>query len=69
VLFTQIENEVQMRQQTTLSFFKVRQLANQRPSSSWGLFDKTTLQIVPKNGLLLCTSSLQVLCQFYKSSL
>ena len=28
----------------------------------WGLFDKTTLQIVPKNGLLICASKLQVLC-------
>jgi hypothetical protein len=34
------------------SFFKVRQPANQRPSSSLGLFDKTILQIVPKSGLL-----------------
>jgi hypothetical protein len=25
-----------------------------------GWFDKTILQIVPKNGLLICTSSLQV---------
>ena len=29
-----------------------------------GLFDKTILQIVPKNGLLICTSSLQVHCHF-----
>ena len=48
------------------SFFKVRQPANQRPSSSWGLFDKTILQIVPENGLLICASSLQVFLVIYK---
>ncbi len=37
-----------------------RNSANQRPSSSWGLIDKTNLQIVPENGLLICTSKLQV---------
>ena len=30
----------------------------------WGLFDKTTLRIVPKNGLLICTSRLQVSCHY-----
>jgi hypothetical protein len=44
----------------TFSFFKVRQPANQRPSSSWGLFDKTNLQVVPKNGPIICASKLQV---------
>jgi hypothetical protein len=39
-----------MRQQTRHQLFK-------------GWFDKTILQIVPKNGLLICASSLQVTLQ------
>jgi hypothetical protein len=44
-----------------------QQLAKNSQSEAFlllGLFDKTTLQIVPKNGLLVCTSSLQVLCHY-----
>jgi len=44
-----------------------QQLAKSSQSEAFlllGLFDKTTLQIVPKNGLLVCTSSLQVLCHY-----
>jgi hypothetical protein len=35
--------------------------ANESPSSLWSRFDKTNLQVVPKNGLLICASSLQVI--------
>jgi hypothetical protein len=34
-----------------------------------GLFDKTNSQIVPKNGLLICASSLQVIIIVYKLNL
>ncbi len=34
-----------------------------------GLFDKTNLQIVPKKGLLICTSNLQLLFVRYKLKL
>ena len=37
------------------------QISQSEAFLSLGLFDKTILQIVPKNGLLICTSSLQVL--------
>ena len=51
-----------LRQQRTNLFS-----ANQWESFlSWGLFVKTILQVVPENGLLICTSNLQVHCQFYK---
>jgi hypothetical protein len=35
----------------------------------WGLFDKTTLQIVPKKDYYMCASKLQVIVVIYKSSL
>ena len=40
------------------------QISQSEAFLSLGLFDKTILQIVPKNGLLICTSSLQVHCHF-----
>ncbi len=45
-----------LRQQTRLQLIK-------------GWFDKTILQIVPKKDYYMCTSKLQVHCQFYKLNL
>ena len=36
------------------------QISQSEAFLSLGLFDKTNLQIVPKNGLLICASNLQV---------
>jgi hypothetical protein len=40
------------------------QISQSEAFLSLGLFGKTTLQIVPKNELFICTSSLQVLCHY-----
>jgi hypothetical protein len=52
-----------LRQQTFL------QISQSEVFLSLGLFDKTNLQIVPKNGLLKCTSKLQVFFVLYKLKL
>jgi hypothetical protein len=51
------KNGENLRQQTFLSISCLRQ-----QNSPLGLFDKTNLLIVPKNGPLICASKLQVHC-------
>jgi len=43
----------------SFSFFKVRQAANQRPSSSWAYLTKHFTNS-SQNGLLICASKLQI---------
>ncbi len=61
-----------MRQQTCFVFlflFKVRQPANQRPSSSWGLFDKTIYKQFPKRTINMCKQFTSAFKCSYKCSL
>jgi len=61
LLFTQSKNEAQVRQQTSFLLSCLRQ---QTRHQLLGLIWRNNSQIVPKNGLLICTSNLQVHCHY-----